>query len=303
MLAHWAEKSAGAEGDQRPRSPCMPCAPLSGTHAGQELLHFDLETATFTCKRSGGRENLRRSRARFGRAFVDVSDVARHLQRPCAACCTLRAISWVAAPCSSTAAAIALAISDRRLIVALISLIAATESMVADCIPAICPEISSVAFAVCAASAFSRDAARLLHLARNLADRAGHLFGSRGDSRTPPPRPPRPRPQAADRSRRCALTYWLPPRVPSKSTRPCRRWRRLPTGSRRQACASPPASLLRRVVRPLFLLALARGRELTGLKTRGAQGRATRVFLFVVGSRCADPPETRLELSNALAPG
>ena len=37
---------------------------------------------------------------------------------PCAACCTLRAISWVAAPCSSTAAAMVVAISlisaDRR---------------------------------------------------------------------------------------------------------------------------------------------------------------------------------------------
>ena len=36
---------------------------------------------------------------------------------PCAACWTLRAISWVAAPCCSTAAAIAAAISAMRAIV------------------------------------------------------------------------------------------------------------------------------------------------------------------------------------------
>src|SRR5258706_11224516 len=40
---------------------------------------------------------------------------------PRAACCTFRAISWVAAPCSSIAAAIAEAISDTRPIVPLIS--------------------------------------------------------------------------------------------------------------------------------------------------------------------------------------
>jgi Glyoxalase/Bleomycin resistance protein/Dioxygenase superfamily len=74
---------------------------------------------------------------------------------PRAACCTLRAISWVAAPCSSMAAAIAAAISETRPIVPEISLIATTESCVAACIPAICVEISLVAFAVCAASALT----------------------------------------------------------------------------------------------------------------------------------------------------
>src|SRR5258708_11523483 len=52
---------------------------------------------------------------------------------PIAACCTLRAISWVAAPCSSMAAAIAAAISETRPIVPLISLIASTDSWVAAC--------------------------------------------------------------------------------------------------------------------------------------------------------------------------
>jgi len=67
-----------------------------------------------------------------------------------AACCTLRVISWVAAPCSSMAAAIAAAISETRPIVPLISLMARTESCVAVCIPEICALISLVALAVCA---------------------------------------------------------------------------------------------------------------------------------------------------------
>src|SRR6478735_10556500 len=49
---------------------------------------------------------------------------------PIAACCTLRVISWVAAPCSSMAAAIAAAISETRPIVPLISLMATTDSCV-----------------------------------------------------------------------------------------------------------------------------------------------------------------------------
>src|SRR5580658_5508546 len=49
----------------------------------------------------------------------------------CATCCTLRDISLVAEPCSSTADAIDDAISDIRSMVQPISLIAATESCVA----------------------------------------------------------------------------------------------------------------------------------------------------------------------------
>src|SRR5207237_9496032 len=50
---------------------------------------------------------------------------------PRAACCTLREISCVAAPCSSTAAAMAEEISASRSMVPLISLIAFTDSWVA----------------------------------------------------------------------------------------------------------------------------------------------------------------------------
>jgi hypothetical protein len=45
---------------------------------------------------------------------------------PCAACCTLREISWVAAPCCSTAAAMADDISDYLSMVPLMSLMAFT---------------------------------------------------------------------------------------------------------------------------------------------------------------------------------
>jgi len=51
---------------------------------------------------------------------------------PCAACCTLREISCVAAPCSSTVAATVEEISESRSIVPEISLIAPTDSWVAD---------------------------------------------------------------------------------------------------------------------------------------------------------------------------
>ena len=77
---------------------------------------------------------------------------------PCAACCTLRAISWVAAPCSSTAAAMADEISDRRSMVEEISLIAPTDSLVAAWMPEICWLISPVALAVCSASALTSEA-------------------------------------------------------------------------------------------------------------------------------------------------
>jgi hypothetical protein len=57
---------------------------------------------------------------------------------PWAAGCTLREISWVAAPCSSTAAAMVDEISDSFSMVPLISLIAFTDSCVAAWIPVIC---------------------------------------------------------------------------------------------------------------------------------------------------------------------
>ena len=70
----------------------------------------------------------------------------------------MREISWVAAPCSSTAAAIVDEISDSRSMVAPMSLMALTDSCVAVWIPAICWPISPVAFAVCSASAFTSEA-------------------------------------------------------------------------------------------------------------------------------------------------
>ena len=77
---------------------------------------------------------------------------------PCAACWTLREISCVAAPCSSTAAAMVEEISDSFSMVPLISLMASTNSWVAAWMPVICWPISPVAFAVCSASAFTSEA-------------------------------------------------------------------------------------------------------------------------------------------------
>jgi hypothetical protein len=67
---------------------------------------------------------------------------------PVAACCTLRAISWVAEPCSSTAAAMAAAISLISLIVFPIPRMESTASLVAVWICVIWRAMSSVAFAV-----------------------------------------------------------------------------------------------------------------------------------------------------------
>src|SRR3982074_2675656 len=58
---------------------------------------------------------------------------------PWAACWTLRAISWVEAPCSSTADATVVAISEMRPIVSPISLMAATASCAAVCLPGVWP--------------------------------------------------------------------------------------------------------------------------------------------------------------------
>jgi hypothetical protein len=53
---------------------------------------------------------LRRRRRRIGIGF-DAGDILATFRVPCAAYWVLREISWVAAPCSSTAAAIAVATS------------------------------------------------------------------------------------------------------------------------------------------------------------------------------------------------
>jgi hypothetical protein len=77
---------------------------------------------------------------------------------PCAACCTVREISCVAAPCSSTAAAMVDEISDMRPMVSPISLIAETEPWIAFWMPAICWLMSPVALAVWSANALTSDA-------------------------------------------------------------------------------------------------------------------------------------------------
>ena len=73
---------------------------------------------------------------------------------PCTACCTLREISRVAAPCSSTADAIVEQISDIRPIVPPIVLMALTDSSVGK-------------------------AGGFLNLAADLVERRRHFFGPR----------------------------------------------------------------------------------------------------------------------------
>src|SRR5450631_1483794 len=77
---------------------------------------------------------------------------------PVAACCTLRAISRVAEPCSSTAEAMVVATPLISRMVSLMPPIAVAQSAVADCMAVTCPAISSVAFAVWLASSLTSDA-------------------------------------------------------------------------------------------------------------------------------------------------
>src|SRR5205085_1546532 len=96
---------------------------------------------------------------------------------PWAACCTLRETSLVAAPCSSTAAAMVDAISESRSMVPLISLIAPTESWVAAWMPVTSCPISPVALAadlVDGGRQFFRCGGHRLHV-------GGGLFGSRSN--------------------------------------------------------------------------------------------------------------------------
>ena len=77
---------------------------------------------------------------------------------PPAACWMLRAISRVAAPCSSTAAAIAVVTSLISPIVVEMLRIADTAVVVTSCMLTICWRISSVAFAVWLARLFTSEA-------------------------------------------------------------------------------------------------------------------------------------------------
>ena len=88
-------------------------------------------------------------------AVVDLGDVGGDLRRAGRRLLDVAGDLLGGAACSSTAAAMAAAISAMRPMVPPISLIAATDSCVAVCMPAICVPISSVALAVCAASALT----------------------------------------------------------------------------------------------------------------------------------------------------
>jgi hypothetical protein len=119
--------------------------------------------ATFLSQEAirGTRSNLalqivRQARQHLGRieylagGLRDAADVARNFRGTLRGCRTLRAISRVAAPWSSTAAA---AIWLTRWLV--VDWIAVTDERVARWIAATWPVISSVAFAVCLARFFS----------------------------------------------------------------------------------------------------------------------------------------------------
>ena len=85
-------------------------------------------------------------------AWLAPATLAETSPVPAAACCTLRAISRVAEPCSSTAAAIVVAIPLISRMVSLMPPMATTQSPVADWIAVTWPAISSVALAVWLAS-------------------------------------------------------------------------------------------------------------------------------------------------------
>ena len=106
----------------------MPLLPLGSTHRCEELVHFELElVALAESSRAEDRTWLEAEPVSLAPLLTSLMFAATWLV-PCAACCTLRAISWVAAPCSSTAAAMVAAICAMLPIVPPISLMAATES-------------------------------------------------------------------------------------------------------------------------------------------------------------------------------
>src|ERR1700722_12559741 len=130
-------------------------SPSGGTHRGEELALLVLDAFALVGELLRRGEHLRGGEAGLGRAAIDLADVGATCVVPEAACCTLRVISCVAAPCSSIAAAIVVAISEMRPMVPPISLMATTDSWVADCIAVIWLLISLVALAVWAASCFT----------------------------------------------------------------------------------------------------------------------------------------------------
>ena len=91
-------------------------------------------------------------------AEVTLPILALISPEPAATCWMLRAISRVASPCWSMAVAIEVVISLILPMVSPMPPIEATASLVEDCIAATWAEISSVAFAVWLASAFTSEA-------------------------------------------------------------------------------------------------------------------------------------------------
>jgi hypothetical protein len=99
--------------DYKHRSPSSRKSRLHScnTDALQKSFNGIAQPHGFLGQLLGHRADLQGSRARLGRGLIDAGDVGRHQFSPLAASTVLREISLVAAPCSSTAPAIAVAIS------------------------------------------------------------------------------------------------------------------------------------------------------------------------------------------------
>jgi hypothetical protein len=86
---------------------------VSGADIGEELLDLDLEAVAVGGQHLRCRKNLTRGCAGPAPRLTSVM-LAATSPLSVAACCTLREISCVAAPCSSTAAAMVCEISEIR---------------------------------------------------------------------------------------------------------------------------------------------------------------------------------------------
>ncbi len=78
----------------------------SGADGGEEACDFGAEMLGLPRQLRGRRQDLTGRGPRLLRGLRHARDVARHLAGAGRGCATLRTISWVAAPCCSTAAAI-----------------------------------------------------------------------------------------------------------------------------------------------------------------------------------------------------
>jgi hypothetical protein len=85
----------------------------SGCPGGvQELLHFNLEQAAFLGQRLQRGQHAGGCATGIARAAVHLSDIGGNLRGARADAPTLRVISWIAVPCSSTAAEMLKEISE-----------------------------------------------------------------------------------------------------------------------------------------------------------------------------------------------